>query len=175
MKIQDTLHFAILAHFLASATAAPIDESRPLMRDFIGINGHTVQFKPELYRPVCGLVRDYHPVEWDLGKETSVLPEFPFAKYGVDWSHVYGSWRKRQWTIDACLMFETINRDDWKDLDAHAQAYGGAFAREFGPAGNRKLVDSVEIGNEPGKWSDADSTPAFSRRWPRASAPPTRN
>ena len=42
--------------------------SKPLMRDFIGINGHTVQFKPELYRPVCGLVRDYHPVEWDLGE-----------------------------------------------------------------------------------------------------------
>ena len=161
MKIQDTLHFAILAHFLASATAAPIDESRPLMRDFIGINGHTVQFKPDLYRPVCALVRDYHPVEWDLGKDTSVLPAFSFAKNGVDWSNVYGSWRKRQWTIDACLMFETINRDDWKDLDADAKAYGGAFAREFGPSGNRKLVDSVEIGNEPGKWSDADYTRIF--------------
>ncbi len=161
MKFRHPLHFAILAHSFACATAAPIDESRPLMRDFIGINGHTVQFKPELYRPVCGLVRDYHPVEWDLGKETSVLPEFPFAKNRVDWSQVYGSWRERQWSIDACLMFETINRDDWKDLDADAKAYGGAFAREFGPSGNRKLVDSVEIGNEPGKWSDADYTRIF--------------
>ena len=160
MKFFHICYIAVLAQF-PSATAAPIDESRPLMRDFIGINGHTVQFKPDLYRPVCGLVRDYHPVEWDLGKDTSVLPAFPFAKNGVDWSNVYGSWRERQWSIDACLMFETINRDDWKDLDADAKAYGGAFAREFGPSGNRKLVYSVEIGNEPGKWSDADYTRIF--------------
>ncbi len=64
------------------------ETQRPLMRDFIGINGHTVQFKPELYRPVCGLVRDYHPVEWDLDKQTDVLPPFPEAKNRVDWSQV---------------------------------------------------------------------------------------
>ncbi|GAA5125721.1 hypothetical protein GCM10023212_28020 [Luteolibacter yonseiensis] len=131
------------------------------MRDFIGLNGHTVQFKPELYRPVSGVVRDYHPVEWDLGKETAVLPKFPFAKNGVDWQHVYGSWREKKWDIDACLMFESVKREDWKDIDADARAYGEAFAREFGPSGNRKLTDSVEIGNEPGKWSDADYTRIF--------------
>lgn len=51
-----TLAFVLIA-------AAFADEPRPLMRDFIGLNGHTVQFKPELYRPVSGVVRDYHPVE----------------------------------------------------------------------------------------------------------------
>ncbi|MCW1883387.1 cellulase family glycosylhydrolase [Luteolibacter flavescens] len=128
----------------------------PLMKDFIGINGHTVQFKPELYQPAARLVRDYHPVEWDLGKETPVLPEFPFAKNKVDWSGVYGSWQKHGWVTNACLMFESIPRDQWKDIEKDAEAYGQAFAREFGPSGNRKLVESVEIGNEPGKWSDAD-------------------
>lgn len=136
-------------------------EARPLLRDFIGINGHTVQFKPELYRPVCGLVRDYHPVEWDLGTNTAVLPEFPFAKNRVDWSQVYGSWRAKAWDIDACLMFESVKQSDWKDLEADARAYGKAFAQQFGPSGQRKLVDSVEIGNEPGKWSDADYTRMF--------------
>jgi hypothetical protein len=152
---------AILSLSLVCASASPADETRPLMRDFIGINGHTVQFKPELYRPVSGVVRDYHPVEWDLAKETSVLPAFPFAKNKVDWSHVYGSWREKKWTIDACLMFESIKREDWKDLDADARAYGEAFAREFGPSGKRKLLESAEIGNEPGKWSDADYTRIF--------------
>ncbi len=67
-----------------------------LMREFIGINGHTVNFKPELYQPVCRLVRDYHPVEWDLGKNTSELPPFPTAKNGVDWDQVYGSWARER-------------------------------------------------------------------------------
>src|SRR5512140_3208458 len=133
----------------------------PLMRDFVGINGHTVQFRPELYRPICSVVRDYHPVEWDLGSKTSELPPFPFAKNRVDWGKVYGSWRERGWTIDACLMFETVQRTNWANLETDARAYGEAFAREFGPSGKRKLIQAVEVGNEPGKWSDADYTRVF--------------
>ncbi len=136
-------------------------ELPPLMREFIGINGHTVQFKPDLYRPVCGVVRDYHPVEWDLGKDTAELPGFPFAKNGVDWNQVYGSWRAKGWNIDACLMFESVKPADWDNLQADARAYGRAFAHGFGPSGKRKLVDAVEIGNEPGKWSDADYSRMF--------------
>lgn len=130
----------------------------PLMKDFIGINGHTVRFKPELYRPVCGLVRDYHPVSWDLEGDTSRPAPFPLARNKVNWKGVYGSWRERNWTIDACLMFESVERKEWKNLDADARAYGEAFAREFGPSGKRKLVESIEIGNEPGSWSDEDYT-----------------
>lgn len=134
---------------------------RPLMRDFIGINGHTVQFKPDLYQPVCRLVRDYHPVAWDLDKATSTPAPFPFAKNKVDWSKVYDSWQDHGWTTDACLMFETVPLADWDDLENDARAYGTAFAREFGPSGKRKLVESVEIGNEPGKWSDDDYNRIF--------------
>ena len=141
---------------LALTIGSVASEPRPLMRDFIGINGHTVQFKPELYQPVGRLVRDYHPVEWDLGKETAVLPEFPFAKNRVDWSGVYGGWQKQGWTTNACLMFESIQQGDWKDFEADARRYGEAFAKEFGPSSSRKLVESIEVGNEPGKWSDAD-------------------
>lgn len=133
----------------------------PKLSEFIGLNGHTVQFKPDLYQPVCRLVRDYHPVEWDLGKNTSALPEFPFAKNRVDWSKVYGSWRNKDFRINVSLMFESISRTNWADLEADARAYGKAFAREFGPSGKRALVESVEIGNEPGKWSDADYTRMF--------------
>jgi hypothetical protein len=134
---------------------------RPQMKDFIGINGHTVQFKPVLYQPICGLVRDYHPVAWDLSGDTSKPAPFPFARNKVNWETVYGSWRKQDWTINACLMFESLKREEWKDIDSDARAYGQAFAREFGPSGKRKLVESIEIGNEPGSWSDDDYTRMF--------------
>src|SRR5271154_4334633 len=107
----------VVAALLAGIAISRAQETqRPLMRDFIGINGHTVAFKPELYRPVCGLARDYHPVVWDLGDETNVLPPFPVTKNRVDWSQVYGSWRKQNWNIDACLMFESVERSKWKDI-----------------------------------------------------------
>lgn len=134
---------------------------RPLLRDFIGLNGHTVQFKPALYHPVGRLVRDYHPVAWDLEKATSVPAPWPLAKNKVDWSKVYGAWKASGWTTDACLMFESVALADWADLERDARAYGEAFAREFGPTGHRQLVESVELGNEPGKWSDADYTRMF--------------
>ena len=154
---------AIAMGLLATMTGCVLaaEPARPLMRDFIGINGHTVQFKPELYQPVCRLVRDYHPVVWDLEKETSSPAPFPFAKNKVDWSKVYGSWKEHRWTTNACLMFETVQFADWDNLENDATAYSTAFAREFGPSGNRKLVESVEIGNEPGKWSDTDYTRMF--------------
>src|SRR6186997_2307752 len=81
------------------ATAA--DRPRPLMRDFMGINGHTVQFRPELYAPVAKLVRDYHPISWDLGKDSTFATTFPFARNRVDWSQVYGSWRKSGLRVNA--------------------------------------------------------------------------
>jgi len=149
----------VAAFAIGHSAAAAVH--RPLMRDFIGINGHTVQFKPQLYQPVCRLVRDYHPVEWDLARETSVPAPLPFAKNKVDWSKVYGSWKEKGWTTDACLMFETVPLAAWSDLERDAKTYGTAFAREFGPSGKRALVESVEIGNEPGKWSDTDYTRLF--------------
>lgn len=144
---------ALLTCAVVGATAA--EQVKPLMKDFIGICGHTVQFKPELYGPVCKVVRDYHPVEWDLGKETDVPPTFPYARNRVDWDHVYGSWKKAGYHINASLMFETIEQKTWKNVPRDAEAYGLAFAKAFGPSG-KGFVDAAEIGNEPGKWSDAD-------------------
>jgi hypothetical protein len=120
----------------------------------VGINGHTVQFKPKVYTPVCRLVRDYHPVEWDLGKETDFVTTFPFARNRVSWEQVYGSWKAEGWDVNVSLMFETIPQKEWKDVPRDALAYGKAFARAFGPSAAKPLVGSAEIGNEPGKWDD---------------------
>lgn len=127
----------------------------PLFRDFVGLCGHTVQFKPELYQPVCRVVRDYHPVKWDLGKDTSIMPEWPFAKNRVSWEKVYGSWHDKGLNISVCFQFDDMKGDDWKDIERDARSYAKGFAENFGPGGKYPFVDTVEIGNEPGHIDDA--------------------
>ncbi len=149
-------HQALLTSSLLAAvtTLAEAPPPRPVMADFMGVCGHTVQFKPELYRQVCRLARDYHPVEWDLGKDSDFITTFPFARNRVSWEQVYGSWRKQGFDIVASLMFESLKPPQWKDVPCDAFAYGQAFAKYCGPSAHQ-LVDAVEIGNEPGDWSDA--------------------
>jgi hypothetical protein len=72
----------------------------------------------------------------------------------VNWNEVYGSWQKAGFENDVCIMFNATPPDSWKDLAKDARAYGRAFARAFGPSSAKKLVSSVEIGNEPGKYPD---------------------
>ena len=79
---------------LLLATLPVVAAEKPLMRDFMGLNVHTVTFKPDLYAPVTKVLRNYHPYGWDAGKDTSVLPEFPFAKNRVDWGSMYAAWKK---------------------------------------------------------------------------------
>jgi hypothetical protein len=130
-------------------------EAKPLFRDFMGINGHTVQFRPDLYAANCRLVRDYHSFGWDVGDETHYLPQFPFARNRVDWERVYGSWKREGFEIDVSIMFNNISAEQWTNLEKDANAYGFAFARFFGPSSELKLVTSAEIGNEPGHYDDA--------------------
>jgi len=138
---------------LLLAGVATAQEQAPLFRDFVGVCGHTVTFKPELYAPVCTWVRDYHPVPWDLAKDTSTLPEWPFAKNKVSWEKVYGSWREAGLRINVCLMLDEM-KESWKNPAKDAEAYAVGFAREFGPGGKWPFVESIEIGNEPGLYSD---------------------
>ena len=97
------LSLAALLGFALLLQAA--DTTRPLMRDFIGLNGHFA-FKPDLYRPTCQLVRNYHPTIWDLGDDTSLPATFPLARNKVDWSVTYGAWKK------AGLPLEQVPAED---------------------------------------------------------------
>ena len=131
-------------------------QGAPVMRDFMGLNVHTVQFKTDLYAPVCRRLRDYHPMGWDIvGEDPGHLTKFPMAANGVDWGSLYGSWVKAGFDVDACLMFDQVPPEKWKDPAPEARAYGEAFARSFGPSGARPIVSSVEIGNEPSKYDGA--------------------
>ena len=127
----------------------------PLFRDFVGLCGHTVGFKPALYAPVCRWVRDYHPMKWDLAGDTAVLPPWPEAKNRVSWEQVYGSWHAAGLHTSACLMFDEMGKD-WKSMANDAGAYAKAFAQNFGPGGRWPFVECVELGNEPGQYSDPD-------------------
>jgi len=144
----------LIAHSTQAAEPAK-PAARPVIGDLLGVNGHTVQFRPKLYRPVCKLVRDYHSIEWDLGKETDFVPQFPFARNKVNWETVYGPWQAEGFVIDCSIMFPHTPQDKWKDLDRDARAYGEKFAKFFGPSSEKKLVSSAEIGNEPGHYDDA--------------------
>ncbi|MGI8603554.1 MAG: hypothetical protein ACR2OZ_11225 [Verrucomicrobiales bacterium] len=142
------------ALFSRETAKSPGQAAAPLFREFVGINGHTVNFKPDLYAPVCRIVRDYHPVRWDLEGDTSRLPEWPFARNRVSWEKIYGAWHKAGLRISVCLMFDDIKVGDWKNLAADAHAYGRSFAENFGPGGKWPYVEWVEIGNEPGLYDD---------------------
>jgi hypothetical protein len=163
LSVTVFLQAIVLGVSLCCAKAVPgtAPAPSPLFRDFMGLNGHTVQFRPQLYRPIASHVRDYHPAEWDLGRDSDHIPSFPFARNGVDWSKVYGSWKHEGWRTDVSLMFETLPRDQWKDLQHDAWSYAERFARAFGPSAKEPLIDSVEIGNEPGKFSDTDYRALF--------------
>ncbi len=148
----------LFAFLLVFGFTLPVDSQaaeRPLFRDFVGLCGHTVQFKPDLYQPVCRVVRDYHPVKWDLGTDTSVMPEWPFAKNRVSWEKVYKSWHEKGLRISVCFIFDDMKGDDWKDIERDARAYAKGFAENFGPGGKYPFVECVEIGNEPGHIDDA--------------------
>ncbi|MDB5172171.1 MAG: hypothetical protein JWN51_944, partial [Phycisphaerales bacterium] len=143
----------------------PLDKSpsheRPLLRDFMGLNVHTVQFKPDLYAPVCRRLRDYHPMRWDVEENPAKPTLLPMAANGVDWASLYGLWNKAGFDVDACVLFDDLTPDKWKDPSAEARAYGEAFARALGPSAKSPRVTSVEIGNEPSKYSEAQYRAIF--------------
>jgi hypothetical protein len=136
----------------------------PLVRDFVGINGHTVMFKPELYRPVGQLVRDDHGLDWRIGKETTDAPRFSLSRNNVNWETLYGSWKKAGYDTGVCVMLGQNPPASWKDMPRDAFAYGLSFARFFGPSGTQPLANSIEIGNEPGNCPDRAYRTLFENR-----------
>lgn len=144
----------ILSFWISLLAGFEEPKVRPTVSDFLGVCGHTVQFRPALYKPAVKLVRDYHPVDWDTGPDPGTSTEFPFAKNRVHWETVYGGWKKEGFDADVCLMFDMFKPDAWKKPAVDAERYGEAFARAFGPSAKRPLVASAEIGNEPGTYSD---------------------
>ena len=135
-------------------------KEKPLMKDFIGINGH-FHFKPELYGQVTRLVRNYHNVNWDVEKPGDEIT-LPVGVNKVNWEdHVYGPWKEKGFETDICIQFsgyappEPDYQSFWIDKEDWMYEYGKAMSSFFGPSGERKLSTSMEIGNEPGNRFEA--------------------
>ena len=75
MKVKPLVLATIMITSIHTSSFTREPESNPLFRDFMGINGHTVQFRPKLYAETCRLVRDYHSLGWDVGDETHYWPQ----------------------------------------------------------------------------------------------------
>ena len=138
----------------SSISESNMPHMKPIFAEFMGVCGHTIQFKPELYAATCRLVRDYHSFSWDVGEETDYWPQFPFARNRVNWDNVYGKWKEAGYDTDVSLMFANTPAERWIDMPRDAFAYGFSFARVFGPSSRRASVVTVEIGNEPGHYDD---------------------
>ncbi|MDR2848049.1 MAG: hypothetical protein LBV39_02985 [Bacteroidales bacterium] len=132
----------------------------PLMKDFIGLNGH-FHFKPELYKRTTRLVRNYHDIVWDVDAPGNKIT-IPLCGNGVDWTEVYAPWKENGLETDICIQLTAFSprADDkykklWKGKEGWTFLYGKTFASFYGPSGNQQLCTSIEIGNEPGGNFDA--------------------
>lgn len=135
------------------------EKQKPLMKDFMGINGHFT-FKPELYKQVCRLVRNYHNMDWDV-KQPGDMPTLPVCVNRVNWKNdVYSKWAKEGFEIDICAQFGNFGGENkeykklWEGKEPWAYTYGSEMAKFFGPSGKEKLCTSIEIDNEPGNRFD---------------------
>lgn len=129
--------------------------SRPLFRDFMGLNGH-VTLKPDLYKQVCRLLRSYHNISWDVKSPGDAIT-IPNTINNINWKRdVYGPWKAAGFETDICMQFLGVGlgNPDYKKLwaghEQWAYDYGRAMAAYYGPSGTEKLCTSVEIDNEPG-------------------------
>lgn len=132
-----------------------VSAQKPLMREFIGLNGH-FHFKPALYAQTCRLARNYHNITWDVRRPGDPIT-FPKCVNNVDWNeHVYSKWARHGFEIDLCAQFGAFGESNkdytqlWRGQEEWLRRYGREMAAYFGPSGPRKLVTSIEIGNEPG-------------------------
>ena len=145
----------LLASFSARAegTAGALAE-KPLFREFMGLNGHTIQFKPLLYAPVCRAVRDYHP--WSGTPAPTRVSRPRFRSRATAWtggrSTATGKPPAMRRMFASCSM--TGPQRPGRIFPGTPRAYGRAFAKAFGPSSGMKLVASAEVGNEPGNYDD---------------------
>lgn len=151
---QHSILSAIL-FILNVSFAIGANKTNPLMKDFIGLNGH-FKFKPELYSQTCRLARNYHDINWDVKKPGDPIT-IPICANKVNWENdVYGNWAKSGFEIDVCAQFGAFSESNkdymklWEGKEKWIYQYGHDLAEYFGPSGKKKLITSIEIGNEPG-------------------------
>ncbi|KAK6188218.1 hypothetical protein SNE40_004447 [Patella caerulea] len=111
-----------------------------------------------LYDAICSHARNYHMLTWDIkgpgdraNYESMAQGHGTSALSWVNWDKEYGLWKKANLTVDATLQFrkDHFPVSSWKNPDQDSYNIGLDFARHFGSTVGNKLVNSVEVGNEP--------------------------
>jgi len=134
----------------------PHPEARPLLRDFIGLNETHLhgEERAKSYRPLGRLLRDYHSARSDLGDDSKFTRSMPKGRDGRDWAQLYRDLAAAGWRTIVSLMFERLAPREWQDLGRDTAAYARRFARAHALGQSARRIDAVEIGNEPGEFSD---------------------
>src|ERR1700722_16162961 len=127
------------------AVIPPIPANRPLFRDFMGINGH-LYFKPELYRQVCRLARNYHNIDWDVNEAGDSITITVTANH-INWkTNAYGALKQNRFETDICPPFGKFGEGDpnlkdvWKGKEQWMFDYGKRMASFYGPSGAEQLA-----------------------------------
>jgi len=149
----------------AAEAVSPHLANRPLMRDFMGINGNIGKFRPQLYAKTCRLVRDYHNGEWDYGDSPANETTYPMTRLerasggvfagGLNWLEGYHRYLASGYRINACIQTPRTPMENWGDHEANAYRLGRTIAEYFGPSGENKLIETIQVENEP-KQQDAE-------------------
>ena len=104
---------------------------------------------------IGNLARSYHNLDWDIPKP-GLDPEYEKmsvngtkSKEWLNWDREYKSWKNTGFSIDATIQFnqDMVPETSWKDPYHDSYRYAIAFSKHFGIT--NKLIDYVEIGNEP--------------------------
>lgn len=153
--------------FTCCGTYAARATDTPLFKDFMGINGHSVQTDSDDFKDVVSQMRDYHPVNWDLlSKGTTAsweqynqwapLPPV-MAENGVNWQNIYSAWSADGFTTNTSLLFSNLGPNQWANMTTDAFNYANLLAGYYGPnatGAGQGLIDSLQLGNEPGNYND---------------------
>lgn len=124
----------------------------------MGVNGHTVQFKPrrELYAKVCRKVHNYRAsFTMGHGQRDRLYPPLPKPATASIGTMSTDRGRKPGFETDVCVMFNNTPHDSWKDMAKDAEAYGVAFANAFqAPRRPRSWSRRSRSATSPGSYAD---------------------
>jgi serine/threonine-protein kinase ATR len=127
-----------------------------LLRDFIGLNATHLhgEARAKSYRPLGRLLRDYHSARSDLGDDSAFSRSMPKGRDGRDWAQLYRDLAAAGWRTIVSLMFERLEPKEWRDLAGDTATYARRFAKAHALGTKAARIEAVEIGNEPGEFTD---------------------
>ena len=118
----------------------------PLLKDYIGMNGHSWSMTPHvsLYTPVTSLVRDYHPMDWDISHDERHHPNSlwaqPTGRTGIrNMAHGRPPACAPTWIFSSRTSAQT----EWSNMAADSYKYGKSVGQYFGAAGTGAGPDRI--------------------------------